>query len=72
MEQFASICAELSVTPSQKSEILRRYGTTDEEWRTRYSAWMRRLGKDDAEMDRWRKLQADYRKWLSSGGYDRR
>jgi len=65
LQSYASLCAELSVTPEKSAEILRRYGIQDEAARrTLDQQWRARLQVHAPSQQEWQKLYTTYRDWL--------
>lgn len=75
MEQLASICAELSVSPEKKDEILRRYKVDEPAWQRLHAELQRRVADDPRERDHFQALLTEFRSWLLQhkqwGGRDR-
>src|SRR5262249_45974384 len=65
IEQYASLSAELSLSPEQAPAILAKYGIPSvEERRALDRAWGVRFAADSELQNRWQALQAHYRQWL--------
>lgn len=65
--QFASLHAELSVSPNRAGEIRRRYQLADEAMQRRLDAeWMARLDRQPDERARYQKKLAEFTRWLRS------
>lgn len=65
LQAYASLCAELSVTPEKSAEVLRRYGVHDEHARRALDEeWRARLAAHPPSNQEWQKLYTTYRDWL--------
>jgi len=65
LQAYASLCAELSVTPEKSVEVLRRYGVHDEHARRALDEeWRARLAAHPPSNQEWQKLYTTYRDWL--------
>ena len=65
LEQFASICAELSVSPEKKEEILRRYRVDESGWRRQELDLQQRLAANARERERFHALLIVFQQWLA-------
>lgn len=62
LEQYAALCAELSLHPRSASAIYPRYGLRDAAaWHATDAAWQARMRSDAALEARWQQLIAHYR-----------
>jgi len=65
LQSYASLHAELSVSPANAGEILRRYGVADEATRRALDdAWRARLAASPRTQAEWQRLYNEYREWL--------
>lgn len=69
LEAYASLCAQLAVSPGSSAEILPRYGVhTDEMKRAVDAEWQARMSSHPATRAEWQRLCAVYESWLRNGG----
>jgi hypothetical protein len=69
VEQYASLCAELTIAPAQIVSTLRAYGVHDERALERMNAaYARRFCNHPDERARWSDLYGRYVEWLRAGG----
>jgi hypothetical protein len=62
LQQYASLCAELSVLPQQTEQVFRRHGLESPQRRGRVDAfWRERLKTDPAAYREWQALYQHYR-----------
>lgn len=65
LEQFASMCAELQVTPDQATAIAQRYAGSTERAARAHRAWMRDIASDRELAERFRVTYERFWAWLS-------
>ncbi|WP_437682418.1 hypothetical protein [Sorangium sp. So ce131] len=64
LEQYASLCVELSLHPGRTDETLKRYRITEEQ-RARLDAyWQARIAGDPGVASAWKRAYVFYRDWL--------
>ena len=69
LDTYASLCAELSVFPERVSEILKKYGITDDaERRAVDREWAERLSSHPETQNLWQRKVGEFRAWLLRGG----
>ena len=66
LEQYASLPAELSVSPERAAEILARYGLRDQPQRRALDAVWQRFSSNSKLRDAWHELHQRFRAWLLS------
>jgi hypothetical protein len=65
LEQYASLSAELSISPERVGAILAKYGVPGVDGRRALDrAWEARFSTNPELQQRWQALQAQYRRWL--------
>jgi hypothetical protein len=65
LEQYASLCVELALSPATRPEILVRYWMNDEAYRRVEANWQRRMAADPMVWMAWDRACAAYRAWLA-------
>jgi hypothetical protein len=69
LETYASLCAELAVSPAPTAEILRKYNIADDAARAALEGhWQARLDANPDTKDEWQRLFMTYRDWLAQQG----
>jgi hypothetical protein len=66
LEQYASLCAELTCRPHDRRATLERYGI-GEHVEALNEVWATRFERAPADKLRWEQLTAQYRAWLERG-----
>lgn len=68
LQSYASLCAELAVSPDHAAETLAKYGIkTEEAHRALESEWQGRLAAHADTREEWQKLRDSYEAWLRRG-----
>lgn len=68
VEQYASLCVDLELSPQGTAEVLRRYGVTQEAKRTLDEGWSRVFAEQPARRAAFEHAKVTYRAWLARGG----
>jgi hypothetical protein len=66
LEQYASLCVELTTEGANASEVLHRYGLTMEQGRAVDAHWKARVAADPAAREAFDRAYNAYRAWLRS------
>jgi hypothetical protein len=68
IERYASLCVELSATPANAAQTLRRYQLTEPEWITLDADWKARFSREPGARAAWENACSAYRTWLARAG----
>lgn len=66
LDAYASLCAEMTVHPQHRADILRRYGIADDAaLRVLHVRWRDRFVQDPATESQWQSKYKTFRDWLA-------
>lgn len=68
VEQYASLCVDVELSPHEVAEALQRYGVTLDGKRALDEAWNRLFNEQPARRGAFEHAKITYRAWLSRGG----
>lgn len=68
VEQYASLCVDLELSPQSTAEVLRRYGVTPDAKRTLDEGWSRVFAEQPPRRAAFEHAKVTYRAWLARGG----
>lgn len=66
IEQYASLCVELSAAPAKATEIMRRYGLTPEQATAVDAYWKSRVGAEPVTRAAFDRAYAAYKAWFTA------
>jgi len=65
IEQFASLSAEIAITPGASAQVRARYGLDEMSHMAESGVWHRRFSVDKELFTRYSALYQSYREWLT-------
>ncbi len=68
VEQYASLCVDLELSPQSTAEVLLRYGVTQDAKRTLDEGWSRVFAEQPPRRAAFEHAKVTYRAWLARGG----